>query len=299
MSADSVGLDVAAPTPLPGATRVRIFAYLGALIVLLGFGSPSGGLIEVPITFFLKNRLHLAAHEVAAFRLIASIPLYLAFVFGFVRDTYNPFGMRDRGFLVLFGAATAAIYALFAFVPITYLTLLAAVLLSTTAYLFVWSAQNGLSSTLGQQHVMSGRISAMWNVFLYLPVLTAYFVGGALSQMLEGEKGDVAARVLFLVGAAIMGAVALFGLWRPASVFDNVHTERPATASRLADLRRLVKHWPIYPALAIWLLWSFAPGSATPLQFFLQNKLHATDGQWGEWNAIFVGGFIPTFLLFG
>ncbi|HEY5290449.1 MAG TPA: hypothetical protein VIJ59_10505, partial [Caulobacteraceae bacterium] len=100
MSADSQ-VAVVAPTPLSGSTRVRIFAYLGVLIVLLGFGAPNGGLIEVPITFFLKNRLHLAAHQTALFRLIGAAPLYLAFVFGFVRDTYNPLGMRDRGYLVL------------------------------------------------------------------------------------------------------------------------------------------------------------------------------------------------------
>ena len=96
--------EAAAPTPLPGATRMRIFAYLGVLILLLGFGAPNGSFIETPITFFLKNRLHLAAHQAALFRLLGAIPLYLAFVFGFVRDTVNPFGMRDRGFLVLFGA---------------------------------------------------------------------------------------------------------------------------------------------------------------------------------------------------
>jgi MFS family permease len=70
-------------------------------------------------------------------------------------------------------------------------------------------------------------------------------------------------------------------------------------SNTLADLKRLVRHWPIYPALAVWLLWCFSPGSATPLQFFMQNTLRATDAQWGEWNAIFVAGFIPTFLLFG
>ena len=172
-------------------------------------------------------------------------------------------------------------------------------MLSTTAYLFVWSAQNGLSSTLGQQHVMSGRISALWNVFYYLPGLTSFLLGGVLSQMLEGQRGEAAARILFLVGAALMGAVAIFGLFRPVSVYNNVRAERPASASRLADLKRLARHWPIYPALTIWLLWCFAPGSATPLQFFMQNTLRATDSQWGEWNAIFISGFIPTFLLFG
>ncbi|HXV01890.1 MAG TPA: MFS transporter [Caulobacteraceae bacterium] len=292
-------MTTAATTALPSATRLKIYAYVGVLIVLLGFGNPNGGLIEVPITFFLKNRLHLAAHQAALFRLVAAIPLYLAIVFGFARDTFNPLGMRDRGFLVVFGAATSALYVVFAFSPITYGTLLAAVVLSTTAFLFVWSAQNGLTSALGQQHMMSGRIAAAWSVFLYIPVLSAYFLGGALSQMLEGEKAAQAARILFLVGAAIMATVALFGLWRPPSVYDNLKIERAPGARRGDDFKRLIRHWPIYPALTVWLLWSFAPGSSTPLQYFLQNSLHATDAQWGEWNAIFVAGFIPTFLLFG
>ena len=60
-----------------------------------------------------------------------------------------------------------------------------------------------------------------------------------------------------------------------------------------------VKHWPIYPALLIWLLWNYAPGSGTPLQYYLQDTLHAKDAQWGQWNAIFSVSFIPTFLVFG
>jgi hypothetical protein len=61
----------------------------------------------------------------------------------------------------------------------------------------------------------------------------------------------------------------------------------------------LARHWAIYPALLIWLLWNFAPGSTTPLQYYLQNGLHAADAQWGQWNAIFAASFIPTFMLFG
>src|ERR1700675_614797 len=86
----------AAPVDLLPSVRQGIFRYLGILIVLLAFGSPSGGLIDIPISFFLKNRLHLTAHEVATFRLVAAVPLYLSFVFGFIRDMWNPFGMRDR-----------------------------------------------------------------------------------------------------------------------------------------------------------------------------------------------------------
>src|SRR4029077_3059457 len=141
-----------APERLAPAVRRGIFLYLGILIVLLAFGGPSGGLIDIPISFFLKNRLHLTAHEVANFRLLAAVPLYLSFVFGFIRDMWNPLGMRDRGYMLLFGGASALLYVCFAFTPLTYVTLLAAIVLLTASFLFVASAQNGLTSTIGQQH---------------------------------------------------------------------------------------------------------------------------------------------------
>src|ERR1700675_2320536 len=108
----------APPADLSPSERHVIFFYLGTLIVLLGFGGPSGGLFDIPISFFLKNRLHLKAHEVANFRLVAAIPLYLSFVFGFIRDIWSPFGMKDRGFMLLFGSMTAFLYVGFAFLPI-------------------------------------------------------------------------------------------------------------------------------------------------------------------------------------
>jgi MFS family permease len=288
-----------APITLSRLVRQRILLYLGALIVLLAFGAPSGGLIDIPISFFLKNKLHLKAHELADFRLVSAIPLYLSYVFGFIRDTWNPFGMRDRGFMLLFGTSTAGFYVFFAFTPITYVTLLVAVVLLTTSFLFVASAQNGLTSMIGQQHAMSGQISAVWNIFASVPTVGALLIGGTLSDLLEERNADQAARILFLVGAAIMASVAVYAAWRPKSVFDNVRPEHGTAVHPLKDLKRLVRHWPIYPALLIWLLWNFAPGSATPLQYYLQNTLHAEDAQWGQWNAIFAASFIPTFMMFG
>ena len=288
-----------APTVLPSQARQKIFVYLGALIVLLAFGSPAGGLIDIPVSFLLKNKLHLPAHEVASFRLVAAIPLYLSFVFGFIRDRWNPFGWRDRGFMLLFGAISALLYGLFAATSLGTSTLLIAVIALTISFLFVASAQNGLTAALGQQHAMTGQISALWNIVLSIPTMAALLAGGMLSDRLEHQAGDEAVRTLFLVGAAIMASVAVYALWRPREVFDNVHAENGNAARPIADLRRLARHWPIYPALLIWLLWNFAPGSTTPLQYHLQNTLHATDADWGEWNAIFAASFIPTFIIYG
>ena len=292
-------LAAAPPTPLANAVRWKIFLYLGVLIVLLGFGSPGGGLIGLPVSFFLKNKLHLKAHEVATFSLITHIPVYFAIAFGFARDQWNPFGMRDRGFMLIFGAVSAALFLFFAFTPPTYISLLIAYFLLWISFLFILSAQRGLTSTIGQQHVMSGQVSAAWNIFESLPGIASLLAGGILSDMMEGRGAAQAARLLFLLGAGIAVALSLYGLWKPRAVFDNVHSERITGANPLSDMARLFKYWPIYPALFIWLLWNFAPGAATPLQYYLQNTLHAKDAQWGQWNAIFAAGFIPTFMVFG
>src|SRR5438132_12987939 len=136
MTSEKSGATIAtvtvAPADLSASERQSIFVYLGVLIVLLTFGSPSGGLIDIPISFFLKNKLHLDAHELAIFRLVAAIPLYLSFVFGFIRDSWDPFGMKDRGFMLLFGGISAVLYAVFAFAPVTYASLLIAIILLTT-----------------------------------------------------------------------------------------------------------------------------------------------------------------------
>jgi hypothetical protein len=288
-----------ARTCLSPSARQRIFLYLGILIILVAFGSPSGGLIDIPISFLLKNKLKLSAHEVASFRLVAAIPLYLSFVFGFIRDIWSPFGMGDRGFMLLFGTISALLYVSFAFIAVTYVVLIVAVIMLTASCLFVASAQNGLTAVIGRQHAITGQISAAWNVFLSIPAVAALLAGGALSGLLEDKGADQAIRILFLVGAAIMTIVAVYSVWKPKDVFDNLRIEHEVGRHPLADLKRLMRHWPIYSALLIWLLWNFAPGSATPLQYHLQNTLHASDAQWGQWNAIFAASFIPTYVVYG
>jgi predicted MFS family arabinose efflux permease len=116
---------------------------------------------------------------------------------------------------------------------------------------------------------------------------------------MERQDAEHATRVVFLLGAAVMALVALYGLWKPASVFANLRVERSRTTGLADDIKRLLRHRPIYPALLISFLWNFAPGAGTPLQYYLQDTLHAADAQWGQWNAIFSASFIPTFLVYG
>ncbi|HEY1708043.1 MAG TPA: hypothetical protein VGG10_07245 [Rhizomicrobium sp.] len=292
-------LDPALAPSLRSGERTTILIYCGLLIFGLNMITPASGFQVIPLSFILKNKLHLSASQLAIFSSVAAIPAYLSFVFGMVRDSWSPFGMGDRGYLVLFGGGCAAFFALFAFLPVSEPMLLAAVLLTTMTFLFTWSAWNGLGSVIGQQLAMSGQISALWNVLASIAIFAATMIGGVYSESLERFDAQTSIRILFLSMTASMAAIALLGVWKPNAVYRHLHREEGPRPNMLADLARLGRHWPIYPALGAWLLWNFSPGGATVLQYYMADKLGATDAQWGEYNAIFYLAFLPTFALFG
>jgi len=287
---------IAAPADLASTTRLRMLLYFGGILVLMGFPE---NVINIPIGFFLKNKLHLAAHQLAIFWSIAALPTYFAVAFGFARDVWSPFGRGDRGLIMMFGALGAALSAGFAFAPPVYATFLAAALLLSACFLFVKSALRGLIATIGQQNAMSGQVSAAFSSFEAVPVVIGLLAGGLLSNLLEGDKAAQGAHTLFLVGAVLLVLVALYGVLKPRAVFDHVHRERDAAARLVDDLKRLVRHAPIYPALLIWLLWQFVPGFGTPLQYYLQDTLKFSDAQYTLWFALYFAGGVPGFVLYG
>ena len=250
----AITLPTDAPKDLPASDRNRILVYLGVLVLMVAFGAPFGGLISVPVSYFLKNKLHFTAIQLSEFQLVTAIPLYFSAVWGFVRDSWNPFGIRDRGYMILFGFMCAAVYAGFAFVPVTAVSLGVAMVALTSTFLFVQSGQLGLTAAISRQHVMSGQVSAIWNAVGSLPVLFAFAIGGYLSNALEGQHAEQAARTLFLIGAVVMAAVGAFAIWRPKVVYDNLQEEHAPVFKPGADIMRLLRHWPVYPALGIWFL---------------------------------------------
>ena len=81
---------------------------------------------------------------------------------------------------------------------------------------------------IGRQHAMTGQISAAWNVFLSIPARCGVARPGEHSSGLLEDKGaDQAIRILFFVGAAIMGTVvAVFSRFGgQKDVFNNLRVE--------------------------------------------------------------------------
>ena len=143
-------------------------------MTLMAFCDPNSGLMDIPVSFILKSGMRFDPSQVSQFRLAVSIPLFLSFLFGLARDNWSPFGLGDRGHLLVFSGLSTATYILFALTSYSATALVLALLLLTVWSLFIASAQNGLIATLGEQHAMTGQMSTLWNLFTALPAILPF-----------------------------------------------------------------------------------------------------------------------------
>lgn len=272
----------------------QIYLYFAPLTLLVYLVLPNGYLLDITTSYMLKNQLHATATQVSEFRLLTAVPVYIAFLFGMTRDLWNPFGRKDRGYLILFAPASAAVFLWMAFSHLSYAGLVAGMLLVMVTFRFVAAAYWGLIALIGQEKLMNGRLSALWNIVSGIPYMVGAAASGYVADQLKPSQTFIAvAGVALLIGA--------MGLWRPRAVFQDVYNAPQArgAADLWGDVKRLLKHKAIYPAVLMIFMFQFAPGANTPLQYYLSNTLHASDVIYGWYNAIFVASFIPVFFLYG
>jgi MFS family permease len=214
-------------------------------------------------------------------------------VFGLTRDLWNPLGMRDRGYFLVFAPLTAVVFAWMAYSQLTYTGLFIGMLLVMFLWRFVSAGQWALLALVGQEKLMSGRLSALWNIVASVPYIVGAFASGWIAQHLPPHQ-------TFLLMMVLSLGMAAFAFWKPKAVFGHAYDKPVAKGSDLiGDIKRLLRHRAAYPAVLIMFMFQFAPGSNTPLQFYLTNKLHASDAIYGDYYAIFAAAFIPVFFLYG
>lgn len=278
----------------PASRNLRqTYLYFGWLTLFIYLASPTGYLIDIQTAYMLKNQLHATATQVSIFRLLTAVPVYFAFAFGLVRDHWNPFGLRDRGLFLIFAPATAVVLFALAASGLSYTGLLAGMFLVFLMSRFTTAAYQGLIALVGQEKLMSGRLAALWNIFWYVPIIAGALASGYISENLPPK-------LTFTLVALVTCGIAALGFWKPRSVFSHAYSKPQAVSTDFAgSVRRLLRHRAIYPAVLIMFLWNFAPGAQTPLQFYLTDKLRASDAVYSYFNAIFTASFIPMLFVYG
>jgi MFS family permease len=271
----------------------RALVYFGPLTLLFYLVLPHSFLLDSATSYMLKDNLHAGVTKVSSFRLLTALPVYFSFAFGLLRDRWSPFGLRDRGFLLLFAPISSLVFLWMAFSRLTYLGLFMGMVLVMISYRFIAAAFEGLLALVGQEKSMSGRLSALWNVISLL----TYFMGAIASGYLNAHLSP---RHFFILVAGLASLIGLMGFWKPADVFRDLY-ERPQARSAdfIGNIKRLAKHKAVYPAVMMTFLFQFSPGSSTPLQFYLTDKLHTSNAVYGYYSGIFAVSFVPVLLFYG
>jgi hypothetical protein len=280
----------------------QTLVYFGGLTLWVYLATPVGPLIDIQTAFLLKNQLHATPGQVSTFRLLTGVPIYFAFVFGLVRDSWSPLGLRDRGYFLIFAPVTAAVCLWTATTDLTYQKLVVAMLEAMVTSRLVIAAYQGLMALIAQEKLMSGRLSALWNIISTLLGVAAAFGSGFISSHLRPAHA-------FLLAGCFWLMIACQGLWKPRGVFARAYEAPQAGAGKaskaskfstfFADVRRLLRHRAVYPAVLIQFLWSFAPGANTPLQYYLTDRLGAPDAYYSYYTGIFGASFVPMYFLYG
>jgi MFS family permease len=270
----------------------KVFTYFTPLTLFVYLVMPHGYLLDFATSYMLKDQLHASVTEVSTFRLLTAIPVYLSFVFGLTRDLWSPLGLRDRGYFLVFAPLTAVVFSWMAYSKLSYSGLFIGMFLVMFFWRFVAAGQWALLALVGQEKLMSGRLSALWNIISSVPYIVGALASGWIAEHLPPRQ-------TFILMAALSLLMFLFAFWKPKAVFGHAYDRPQAKGSDLmGDIKRLLKHRAVYPAVLAMFLFSFAPGSNTPLQFFLTDKLHASDAIYTDYYAIFAVAFIPMFFLY-
>jgi len=276
-----------------GALHANPAVYSYLLVLCLLVLTPSN-VIYTPLQFLYKDQLHLTANQTALFKLIVNVPGFVAFAFGMVRDRYNPFGMGDRGFLMIFGVVAAVFMAALSQIPLSLVTLGAGLILWSLGTGMIGASFSAIIRNVSEARMMSGRVST---------VLQSMGAGiGAVAVLAGGWLSDhISWRSQMLLVSGIYLLIAAFGLWKPAEATRGVATSGDAKSGRelWAEILELRHHRAYWVAVTIWTVWNFTPPATTPMQYYLRDVLKVTGTQYGLYTAVLSVAFLPTALLFG
>ncbi len=270
--------DSAQIEPRPSAWQIGLYFLL--LLLVCNVGSP-GGLSAIPVSFLLKDKLHLGAEQVAVYGFLAGIPWYLGVGLGLMRDRWQPLGGQDRGYLLILPPIIAVILLWLAHQPLTYGRILAAMLCGGMFGVLLSTAIQALMAEVAQRHALAGRLSAAYGAAFGLPLVFSAYAGGWLTA-------HVAPETVLKISAAIVLLVMGFTFWRPRAVYGaSIPTEpSPGLAGLRQAVSRLIRHRPMYLPAAILFLWNFAPGWNTPLFFYLTNQVKLSSETYGSVMSI-------------
>jgi MFS family permease len=237
-------------------------------------------LSDLPISFFMKEKLRLDAEGMARFSALVSIPSYLGFLVGFLRDRWRPLKKGDAGYFIVTLPVLALIYVVMARMHVTYSTLMWTSIAYAMVSNLLTSAVIALEIAAAQRYGYSGRITALSAVIGSLPSIVSNILGGSLVN-------KVPLATVFYVCALLLIVALGISFLRPKLLFRE--SERRSRADKetiIQAIKRMFQHRELWPSYIIIFLFVFAPGWGTPLFYYLTDTVHLKPDEYGATRSV-------------
>ena len=237
------------------------------------FAQGMGGLAYEPVSYYLKDALHLGAAQSAAFVAWMTLPLTIKPLFGLLTDFLPWAGKRRGPHLIAVSLLTSLGWLLLAGLKSpNYAAALALLILVNVGFVMSDVVCDAVMVERGKERNQTGMYQAVSIGTLYATLVVTGFGGGWLAQ-------HAPYRWIFVLTAGFPLLTALSARWvDEAGVGDLKETAARGWAG-LAGMLRDPESWAV--ALGIF-LWSFCPFLGTA-QFYYQSEAL-------KLSPIFIGG---------
>ena len=259
------------------------FAFLYAILILI-LSSANTGLTMYGYKYALEDEMHMSAPQMALSNFAITIPLFLSFGVGLLRDRWHPFGLVDRPYLLLSPLIVAGASLLLGTVHRSVPTVLGLLVLINAGAVLGAAAMSAMLALLAKHFGLSGRISV---AALVIPNL----IGAELMSLTGTLVASGGFSSLCYVSIAFALPVAALALYRPARLFPQDSTPRltgngqPGGESTMSDIKRLLASRPALIAALVCFLWDFTPAFGTPLFYYYTQVFHFSPVQYETTNS--------------
>jgi Na+/melibiose symporter-like transporter len=233
----------------------------GVFATALGWPALIG---RFPLGLFLKNELHMAPQDVAAFWSVATLAWYVKPLWGLVCDAHPLFGFRRFGYLLVATVGAGLAWLALAVVPRAYAPLLVVTCLLVLAEAFVSTVVGGMLVETGQRHGATGRLSSLRQALVGVAALAAGPLGGWLAERALGWTAAAGAALFF---ATLPAVLLLRGEPR------GMRPDGAIWARAGRQLGAIARSRAMWAAGGLLFLANLAPSLQTPLLYYQQDVL--------------------------
>ncbi len=221
-------------------------------------------IVDLPLSFLLKDHMRMTPEQIAAFQTIGKSPSYIKPILGILSDAIPLFGTRRYHYLLLSLFLGGSLYVALAYVPKvwgvllpTYFVLFACLNLTSTVL-------GGVMVDIGKRFHATGRLSAQRHGINQFVQVVSGPLGGWLANLPFAITGWICAALHFIL-----------------IPFYGTQMREPRKAVRDDELLQRVggQFGALYRSRTLWaaagliILVVAAPGFKTPLLFYQTDEL--------------------------